>query len=563
MTTENAYLDTIRSLQAERWPISVPRELRYPIGEVPLTDYLRYWARTTPEKSAIIFHGASLSYGELDRQSDAFARLLIGNGMGPGERVAVFLPNCPQFAIAFYGILKAGCIHVPVNPLFKARELAHELKDVDARWLVTTDALVSLVEEVRADVALERILVTSVAEGAVTGAGIDLPEALINTGAPARGYARFYEELARAPDVSIDVALSLDAPAALNYTGGTTGLPKGCIHTQGDMIYVGASVSTTLGLKQDDVGLCFLPVFWIAGESHGLIVPVFAGATMVLMARWDPVAVMKSIDRYTVSYASFLVDNAVEILDHPARGDYDLTSLRLTQVSSFVKKLNLDFRARWRELTGTTMIEAAWGMTETHTYDTFTSGMQKDDYDLKAQPVFVGLPMPGTEFKICDFETGALLPLGSEGELCVRTPSLLKGYWGNPEATAQLIRDGWFHTGDLANICEEGYLHFLGRRREMLKVNGVSVFPAEIEALLGQHSEVIGSAVIGRPDAQKGQVPVAFIRLAEGASLTREELEIWCRENLSVFKVPEIRLVDALPMTATGKVKKEELAQLL
>ena len=537
--------------------------MHYPIGKVPLTAYLRHWARETPEKPAIIFHGASLSYAELDRQSDAFARLLIGNGMGPGERVAVFLPNCPQYAIAFYGILKAGCIHVPVNPLFKVRELEHELKDVDARWLVTTDALVPLVEEIRAEVALERILLTSVTEGAVAGAGVDLPEALRIPKPPVQGYPRFYEELANAPDVAIDVELSLDATAALNYTGGTTGLPKGCIHTQGDMIYVGASVSTMLRLTPDDIGLCFLPVFWIAGESSGLIVPIFAGATMVLMARWDPVSVMQSIDLYKVSYASFLVDNAVEILEHPARGDHDMTSLRLTQVSSFVKKLNLDFRTRWRALTGTTMSEAAWGMTETHTYDTFTSGMQNDDYDLKAQPVFVGLPMPGTEFKICDFDTGALMPLGTEGELCVRSPSLFKGYWGNPEATTQLIRDGWFHTGDLANICEEGYLHFLGRRREMLKVSGVSVFPAEIEALLGQHSDVIGSAVIGRPDPQKGQVPVAFIRLAEGASLTKDELETWCRENLSVFKVPEIRLVDTLPMTATGKVKKEELVPLL
>jgi acyl-CoA synthetase (AMP-forming)/AMP-acid ligase II len=204
-------------------------------------------------------------------------------------------------------------------------------------------------------------------------------------------------------------------------------------------------------------------------------------------------------------------------------------------------------------------------MTETHTSDSFTTGMQDDDFDLKSRPTFVGLPVPGTEFKICDFETGAILPLGAEGEICCRTPSLLKGYWNKPEATADTLRDGWLHSGDIGVIDEDGYLHYLGRRKEMIKVKGMSVFPGEVEALLGQHPAVAGSGVVPRADEDRGQVPVAFVLLKPeaAAGVTSQSIEGWCRERMAVFKVPEVRIVDALPMTATGKVKKQELGALL
>jgi acyl-CoA synthetase (AMP-forming)/AMP-acid ligase II len=273
---------------------------------------------------------------------------------------------------------------------------------------------------------------------------------------------------------------------------------------------------------------------------------------------------MMAVDRYKVTSAGLVLDSAVEVMDHPEVGRFDLRSLRGMRCSSFVKKLTIGYRERWRALTGTTLMESAWGMTETHTSDTFTRGMQDDDFDLKAQPIFVGLPMPGTELKICDFDTGALLPLGSEGELCCRTPSLLKGYWGKPEASAQSIRDGWLHTGDIALIDEQGYLHFLGRRKEMLKVKGMSVFPAELEAMLGMHPRVVGSGVIGREDAARGEVPVAFVKIdPQGAPLTAADLQSWCRERMATYKVPEIRIVPELPTCATGKVLKRELVRLL
>lgn len=562
---ENAYLEKLRALWAQNWPAGVPRELHYPLGEKPITEYLRERARLHPNKAAIVFYGRELSFAELDESSERFAALLLQRGVQRGDRVAVFMPNCPQFLIAFYGILKLGAVHVPVNPLFKLEEVLYELKDSGAQVMLTLDQLYPVAREAKAAGALRHLFVTSFAEMLPSEPTLPLPQALTEPRIACDGAEDLLPALAATPAVELPPA-ELDATAALNYTGGTTGLPKGCIHTQRDMLYTAVTTMTvTVGGKEDDVGLGVNPVFWIAGENALAIAPVVCGNTVVMLARWDPVAWMQAVERYRVTVTGLVLDSAVEVMDHPDAGRYNLRSLRSMRCSSFVKKLGLGYRERWRALTGTTLIEAAWGMTETHTNDTFTRGMQADDFDLKAQPIFVGLPVPGTELKICDFETGELKPLGEEGELCCRTPSLFKGYWQRLDATAESIRDGWLHTGDIACIDAQGYLHFLGRRKEMLKVKGMSVFPAEVEALLGMHPAIVGSGVIGRADADKGEVPVAFVKLdpAAGASLTAEQLQAWCRERMATYKVPEIRVVTELPTSATGKVLKRELTQLL
>ena len=204
-------------------------------------------------------------------------------------------------------------------------------------------------------------------------------------------------------------------------------------------------------------------------------------------------------------------------------------------------------------------------MTETHTVDTFTNGMQTDDLDLKSKPVFCGLPMPGTFFKIVDFETGNLVPLGQEGEIVIKTPSLMKAYWKRPEETEKSIKKGWLYTGDIGMLDEEGYLHFLGRRKEMLKMRGMSVFPSEIETLLGRHPAVAGSAVIGKTDPEKGEVPIAFVKVAPAyeGKISAPEITEWCRKNMATYKVPVIRIIKEFPLTATGKIKKEELRKEL
>jgi long-chain acyl-CoA synthetase len=562
---EEAYLAAHRDLVHKAWPKGLAREISYTHGEKPLTEYLRTWAKLQPNKPAVIFYGAVTTYGELDRQSDLFATLLADMGVKKGDRVSVFMPNCLQFHIAFFGILKLGAVHCPVSPLSKAYELGYQVGDCGSETIVVLDQLMPVVREVMADTQIRRIIVTSFIDAMPEQPSIPAPSATLAPTIACADAVDMMPALAKIAAPKFPEGASLDDIAALNYTGGTTGMPKGCIHTQRDMIYTVASNSSLAPPSPTSVSLSFFPEFWIAGENSCLIFPVFNGTTLILLTRWDPVAVMAAIQLYKVTATAMPVDGALEIMDHPRFAEFDLSSLNNVRVVSFVKKLNMDYRRRWQKLVGTVLAESAWGMTETHTSDSYTTGMQDDDYDLKSRPTFVGLPVPGTEFKICDFETGAILPLGSEGELCCRTPSLLKGYWNKPEATAETIRNGWLHSGDIGLIDEDGYLHYLGRRKEMIKVKGMSVFPGEVEALLGQHPAIVGTGVVPRTDEERGQVPVAFVLLTPeaDASVTPQAIEEWCRARMAGFKVPEVRIVSELPMTATGKVKKQELGKLL
>jgi len=454
-------------------------------------------------------------------------------------------------------------VHVPVSPLSRAFELSYELNDTDAEVIVAQDQLIETVNQVRGETKLREIIVTSFADVIPAEPTIPVPDSLRAPRVAIPGATDLLPALAAMGDVVPLPPAELDDVAALNYTGGTTGMPKGCVHTQRDMVYTAAAnYGTGLTSNEKSVFLSFFPEFWIAGENLGLIFPLFSGATLVLLARWDAVGVFEAIEKHKVSIMAMPVDGAVEMMDHPRFKEFDLSSLSQVRVVSFVKKLNAGYRQRWKDLTGTILAESSWGMTETHTSNTFTTGFQDDNFDLNSQPIFVGLPVPGAEFKITDFETGELLPIGSEGEIRVRTPSLLKSYWNKPEATAECLVDGWLRTGDIGLIDADGFIHFLGRRKEMLKVKGMSVFPPEIEALLGQHPAVLGSGVVGREDPGKGQVPVAFIQLKPEAigTVKPEEIQAWCKERMAVYKVPEVRIIDALPMTATGKVKKQELS---
>jgi long-chain acyl-CoA synthetase len=563
-----AFFADLEARHRRIWPAGLPASPQYPHGEISLGETLRAWARIQPERAALIYYGAEISYGELDDSSERCAELLRGHGIGPGSRVAVLLGNCPQFHIVFYAILKLGAVYVPVNPLFKEHELAYELNDAGATMVIALDTLVPMLMTVKAQTSVGTIFSTSAGEFLPAHPALPVPAGLDAAPVAHAGTIDLMAAIHTCTGNVRDVRVDLDALAALNYTGGTTGMPKGCMHTQRDMIYTAAATLAVTSGREDqdttlpssDVMLNFLPMFWIAGENLGLIYPVFSGATLVLLARWDPSAVMAAVDRYRVNRTFMVVDNHVELLQHQDLARHDMRSLQHTRVASFIRKLTVDLRRQWHDLTGSVVAEGAWGMTETHTSDTFTTGMQADDMDLHGRPVFVGLPVPGTRIKICDFETGATLPVGEEGEIVVSTPSLLKGYWGRPDANAEVFRDGWFRTGDIGAYDEAGYLHFLGRRKEMIKVRGMSVFPSELEVLLGRHPAVLGSAVVARPDPDKGQVPVAFIRLRPGHDgVSAEELLAWCREHMATYKVPEVRVVDELPMTATGKVKKGEL----
>jgi long-chain acyl-CoA synthetase len=544
-------LAEIRSLQAANWPPQVPREVTYPVAVPALPEYLRHWAATRPDAVAISFYGRDIAYAEYDELSDRFAGWLAGRGVTPGDRVGVYLGNCPQFLIAMVGILKAGAVHVPINPMFRNHELRHELDDAGVTVLLAQDSLADLVESVRAQTPVRHVAYTGLAD--LLTAEPDLPVPFDLTAD--RSDWTEISGSAPAPARPSDP----DAPAALNYTGGTTGMPKGCEHTQRHMVYTAATATLAGGTgvgAPDAVSLNFFPVFWIAGEDFGILKPLVNGQQVVLMARWDPAVAAALIARHGVTDAVATVDNYVELMDLPDFDGARMSSLRTALAVSFVLKLTPQLRGRWRAATGTVLREASYGMTETHTADTFTLGFQDGDRDLHADPVFCGLPVPGTDILIVD-DAGDPVPVRTPGEIIVRSPSILTGYYGRPDATAETIRDGWLHTGDVGRLDEWGALHYLARAKEMIKTNGMSVFPSEIESLLRLHPAVDAVAVVPRADRAKGQVAVAFVVVSDGT--TGDELRRWARENMAAFKVPEFELVERLPMTATGKVRKGDL----
>jgi len=559
---ERAHFEELDRLWLQAWPAGFPRELRYPLGERPLPDYLREWARRKPDHPALVFHGRAFTYAEYDDLTDRIATLLHGLGVRKGHRVATFLPNCPQFNLVFYGILKLGAIYTPISPMSKAFELTHQLRDSGARVVVAQDGLMPLVREARDAGLLDAAICTSLADVLPERPAVHLHASIPTGRTRCEDAIDLFPALATIGRDYPDPQARLEDVAVLNYTGGTTGLPKGCMHTHRNMLYCAAATASLVPAGAAvETPVNFLPQFWIAGENGTLIRPVFGGLTLVNLVRWDPVALMQSIERYKGTSTVLPVDCAEELIAHPDLGKYDLSSLRTVRVIGLVKKLTADLRRRFEAALGVTPYEASWGMTESHTSNTFTVGMQEGDFDLSTRPTFVGLPVYGTRFKVADFDTERTLPVGEEGELCCLTPSCTLGYWEKPEATAKLIRNGWLHTGDRGMILPSGHILYLGRRKEMIKVKGMSVFPAEIESVLCEHPSVQRAAVVPRADAERGQVPVAFVLL--GGQASTDALVRWCAERMASYKVPEVRVLDAWPMTGTGKVKKHVLEEMV
>ena len=561
---EADYLARMQAARAASWPPAAPREPVWPLGRRPFGDLLRERARRMGDRTAVIFHGARMSWAELDGLSERFANLLRGHGVSPGDRVAVWLPNCPQYLIVFHGLMKLGAIHVPVNPMFKEPELRHELELSRARVIVTLDQLLGMVRAVEADHPFDLVLRTGLGDMLPAEPEGPLPEAFNLPPVTDARSLDLLAALAQASDLPVEVAIDLDAVAALNFTGGTTGLPKACTHSQADMLYTCATGGRLCyELDENSVVLCFVPLFWIAGEGLGLLMTVFFGSTLVLQTRWNPVGFTTAVERHGVTHTFMMVDSAMEILATPECDSHDLGTLKHVKTASFVNRITPDLRAAWAERTGAPLHEVSWGMTETHTYDFFTTGFQDGNRDLVADGTFVGLAVPETEVKILDFDTGVLQPPGVAGEIVIRSPSVTRGYW-QPDGSVVPALDagGWFQTGDIGILREDGTMLYLGRRKELIKVKGMSVYPSELEVVLAAHPAIVTVAVVPRPCPTRGQVPVAFVKLAEGVAVTPDELTAWVRPLMASYKMPEFRIIDSFPVTFSGKIRKTELVSL-
>ncbi|MGJ7528877.1 AMP-binding protein [Variovorax sp. GB1P17] len=523
----------------------------------PLHEYLRTHARERGDSPACIWYGHAMSWAELDRASDAFAARLQAIGVKKGEPVVLFLNNCPQYLVAHFGIQKIGAIVCPSGPLNKEHELSYQVNDLKARVIVAAAPLLPVVRKVQAESALAHVFVVHYADLLPTPASLDLPAELAAEQKATRSVPDNCEDflaVMRADTRPQPVAIDLDDVALMTYTSGTTGLPKGAMLSYGNALFKTRAAADCNGVGPDDVLLSIAPLYHIAGMLMGVNVPVLSGAASVLLHRFDPRAVLQAIAGYKVSWWYSIAPMNVACMQVPDIASFDLGSLKMNPVTSFGITFTEPLAAQWRShARNCTSFEAAYGLSETHTCDTYTPhhaprwGTQ-------------GIPVPGVTIRILDADTGADMPTGEVGEIVLTSPGTFKGYWNKPEATAATLRRGWVHTGDMGKLDADGYLTFIGRFKEMIKVSGYSVFPEEVETILIKHPAVAQAAVIAQPDAEKGEVVKAFIVRKPGAALDADALVAWARDNMASYKAPRaVSFIDALPTTGAGKVLRRLL----
>ena len=535
----------------------VPRTIAYP--DVALHTFLDDTARRTPDAVATIFFDAKLTYRELSREADRFAAGLQTLGVGKGDRVALILPNCPQYVIAFYGALRAGAIVVPCSPLYTATELRHQLADAGARVAVVLS---------RAYPALREALPgTAVAEVVVTGIKDYMPPVLRalftlfrerKEGHRVRltpGH-RTFRAVLRLGERPTPVAVGPSDLAALLYTGGTTGVPKGAMLSHRALVTNALQSQawyprTVAGRTR---ALAVMPFFHAYGLTVVMNAAIHGGYGLVLIPRFDLEMILKAIDRYRPELFAGAPRIYVAVNNSPLAQKYDLRSIEACISGS--APLPVEVATEFERLTHGGKVVEGYGLTEAApvTHCNPILGRRKVGT--------IGVPLPDVDAKIVDLETGTRdLPVGEVGELVVRGPNLMDGYWNAPVETALVLRDGWLYTGDIATMDAAGYFTIVDRKKELIIVSGYNVYPREVEEALFAHPAVLEAAAIGIPDELKGEVVKAFVVLKPGADATGEQLIAHCRESLARFKVPvAIAFRRELPKSLIGKVLRRQLA---
>ena len=543
----------VAALPALPWP----RPMSDPHAIQPLHDHLRAHARSQPAKPAYLWYGQAITYAEIDAGSDAFAARLAALGVKAGDPVALFMGNCPQYVVAHMGIQKLGAIVCPCGPLFKEHELQYQLQDLGAKVIVAAEPLLPVVNQARAATSIAHVFVVFYADLLPAQPSIDVPAELLQMQAAARLVPAGCEDFlatTRSGAACPAVAVGMDDVALMTYTSGTTGLPKGAMLSYDNALFKTDAAAHCNGVQGDDVLLAIAPLYHIAGMLMGIDITLYTGATSVLLYRFDPLAVLQAIDRHLVNWWYSIAPMNVACMAVPTVRQFDLSSLRINPVTSFGITFTEPLARQWQtHAPNCQSFEAAYGLSETHTCDTY---MPRDAVRWGTH----GRPVTGVTIRILDPDTGAERATGEVGEIVLKSRGSFRGYWRKPEATAKTLRDGWVHTGDMGTLNAEGYLTFIGRTKEMIKVSGYSVFPEEVETILIKHPAVAQAAVIGVADAERGEVVRAFIVRQPGATLDEPALIAWARDNMAIYKAPKtVRFIDALPATGAGKVLRRLL----
>ena len=501
-----------------------------------LASICREAAMETPDKTALIFDDVRISYAQLDALSDGVAAGLRAIGVGRETAVGLQLPNIPHFLIAYFGILKAGAAAVPMNVLLKAPEVTHQLRDSGARLLLTWDGVAA-----------------EAAKGAAEAG--DVPVYVVVTGtAPMPEGARDAAELTAPVTGSLDIeATEPTDTAVIIYTSGTTGKPKGAQLTH-FQLYMNCDVAGRLfGLVKDDVGLGVLPLFHVFGLSSVANTVIRFGGTLTLVPRFEVDKVLQVMERDRVTIFSGVPTMFIALLHAPDLAKYDLSSLRVS--NSGGASIPGEVIRAFEDRLGIAVLEG-YGLTETASAACFNR--------FEARKVAsVGKAMWGVEVRIVDEEDNPM-PSGAAnvGELVIRGHNVMKGYLNQPEANAEAMKGGWFHTGDMGYVDAEGFFFIVDRKKELIIRGGYNVYPREVEEVLYAHPAVAEAAVIGVPDDRLGEEVAAVVALKPGASATEEEVIAFTKERVAAYKYPRsVRFLDSLPKGPTGKVLKKELKE--
>jgi len=535
------------------WPQDLLPELSYQQGQKPLHEYLRDNANLNPEKIAIIWYGREITYRELNDLSERFATFLSVSGVKKGDHVALFLTNSPQYFIAHYGIQKIGAVVGPCSPLFKEWELESQLNDMEAKVIVAADGLYDIVMKVQSKTQIEQVILTNYGDFLPTEPTLNVPAEI---GKPKPFIPGVHDMISVIRDLESSVSsvdFNMKDIGLMVYTSGTTGQPKGALLSYENALFKTAAVAQSSKIGAEDVLLTVMPLYHIAGMLLGLNCPIYANASMVLLYRFDPLAVLQAIERYKCTWWYSVVPMNLAVMQVPNAGQYDISSLRTSRATSFGIILTQEISEAWAKFTvGCEIYEAAYGLSETHTADTF---MPSTAVKWGTQ----GIPNYETVIRIIDPDTGKEMPVSEMGEIVITNPGVFRGYWNRPEATTQTLRDGWVYTGDMGWLDEDGYLIFSGRFKEMIKVSG---FPEEVEAMLIRHEAIAQVAVTGVPDAQKGEVVKAYVVLKpeQGTQISAQDIMDWAKQKMTTYKSPRyVEFRESLPATGAGKVLRRLL----
>jgi len=549
----------------------VPPSIAYP--PVPLYQFMDDAAKKYPHNTAIIYGGvvhqlggalldAKMTFQQLHDLTNRFAAALQGLGVKKGDRVALFLPNCPQFPIAYYATLKVGGIVVPCNPLYVARELEHQVNDAGAETIVVLSRFYPIVKQIRAHTKLKNVIVTNAKEyfpgllKTLFTLAVEKKEGhRVDITGEANTYW-FQDLLAKAPATPQPVDVQPQDTAVLLYTGGTTGVPKGAELSHRNIVANAVQCKYWIGARDgQETTVTSLPLFHSYGMTTCMNLAMYIGGAMLLIPNpRDLDHILKAINKHHPTMFPGVPTMYVAINNHPDVGKYDLKSIRACV--SGAAGLPVDVQKKFQELTGGKLVEG-YGLSETSPVT-------------HANPIFgqnkigtIGVPWPDTEAKIMDLETGTKeMPVGEIGELVIRGPQVMKGYWNMPEETKNTLRDGWLYTGDIARMDQDGYFQIVDRKKDMIIAGGFNIYPRDVEEVLYKHPKVQEAVVAGVPDPYRGETVKAYIVLKEGQTATAEEIIEFCRQNLARFKVPTtVEFRESLPKTMVGKILRRMLVE--